>query len=107
MINTYTYTISQWLKRSKSFINKDLKKSEYNCNFYILDFIKSIIDKDLYKENINLNWKKTYTLVINDQLVFDWFWKNKAIKTINNWLKYLKTENRNYTFDWLLKSMIF
>ena len=75
---------------------------------YSLDWLNRYIwIKASIKENINLNWKKTYTLVINDQLVFDWFWKNKAIKTINNWLKYLKTENRNYTFDWLLKSMIF
>lgn len=77
MINTYTYTISQWLKRSKSYINKDLKKSEYNCNFYILDFIKSIIDKDLYKENVIENFSKK--IFFNEKMyyylkkiLFDW-----------------------------------
>lgn len=85
-----------------------------NIDFTIFNKIYSLDWLNRYKwidcqifENINIKWKKTYKLLINNQLIFNWIWKNKAIQIINNWLKYLKTENFNFTIDWLFKSMIF
>lgn len=58
-------------------------------------------------EKIDCNWKKTYKLVLFNWIIFNWIWKNKAIKILNQWLNYMKKENFNYTINWLINSMIF
>lgn len=58
-------------------------------------------------EKIDIKWKKTYKLIFDNNIIFDWIWKNKAIKILNNWLNYCKKENFNWNIDWFLKSMIF
>lgn len=58
-------------------------------------------------EKLNFEWKKLYKLIIDWNIIFNWIWKWKAIKILNNWLKYCKKENFDWNIDWLIKSMVF